>query len=742
VDVDIPAEATTLRFDDFLLEMGDRTLLRLNAQSTLTRVPLGGRAFDILCMLIKHRGEFVSKNDMMDRIWQGAAVEENNLTVQISALRRVLDAGRGGESCIQTVPGRGYRFLPHVKPVYAAVTGSDTADWNAADSAAVPPTSDAAQEARTDLTAQVPRRRSWQRVLGSAIALSIPVFISVAVLVWYTSRPPIKAAERPRLSVVIMPFDNLSGDPADDYLADSVTGEVTTDLSRVPTMFVISQASAEHYRGKSDDPIAIGQQLGVRYLVKGSVRKLGDTVRVNAQLIATETGQQLWADRFEKKLNELSSGQDEIVVRIGRTLNVAMLDIESARSKRERPASPDAFDLILRARSIWSHPMGQREEAESLALFEQALRLDPTSIEAMAGIVNSLIQSNRRGDDLQRAASLLAAAAAINPDDERVVANTGFLLRRQHRWEEAITVQQRVLKFDPNLYWSHSEIGMCLIALGRAEDAIPMLEKANRLDPLGPYAWSRYQYIGWAMLMLMRDEEAISWTQRALSANPNVRPDWRALYILRMAAAHARLGHRDEALRLIGEANHVWPYDTVRSHYPDDLNHPEKIEPYQAALRLAGERDHADEDADFGVESDDTVHEDLAGPTPKAVPGAITIRTDQLERLLTDQKPIVIDPMAYWWGRSLPGAVGLENAGSGFAGEIQDRLGRKMRELTNGDLSKPIVAIGWNSERFDGRNLALRLVALGYTQIYWYRGGREAWEVNGLPEVRLTAADW
>ena len=98
--------------------------------------------------------------------------------------------------------------------------------------------------------------------------------------------------------------------------------------------------------------------------------------------------------------------------------------------------------------------------------------------------------------------------------------------------------------------------------------------------------------------------------------------------------------------------------------------------------------------------------------------------------------------MTYWWGRSIPGAVALENAGSGFAGEIQDRLRRKMRELTNGDLDKPIVALGWNSERFDGRNLALRLVALGYTQVYWYRGGREAWEANGLPEVELTATDW
>jgi len=272
-----------------------------------------------------------------------------------------------------------------------------------------------------------------------------------------------------------------------------------------------------------------------------------------------------------------------------------------------------------------------------------------------------------------------------------------------------------------------------------------MIDRANRLDPRGAYTWSRYQHIGWAMLMLGRDEEAINWTQRALAANPNVRPDWRAQFTLHIAAAQARLSHLDEARRLVAEANLIWPYDTARGHSPDDLANAQsaaQIERFQTALRLAGERDHADENADFGAASDDKLHEDLAGPTSMTAPGATTIRTEQLERFLLDQRPIVIDPMSYWWGRSIPGAVGLRNVGSTFAGEMRDRLRRKMWELTNGDLDRPIVALGWNSERFDGRNLALRLVALGYTHVHWYRGGREAWEVNGLPEVKLAATDW
>jgi hypothetical protein len=155
-------------------------------------------------------------------------------------------------------------------------------------------------------------------------------------------------------------------------------------------------------------------------------------------------------------------------------------------------------------------------------------------------------------------------------------------------------------------------------------------------------------------------------------------------------------------------------------------------------------RDHADEDADFRVPADNVLHKDIAGYTPKDAPGAKTIRTAELPQLLATSRPIVIDTLSYTWGVSIPGAVGLKFAGLGgsFDDAAQRRLGDKMRELTARDVNRPIVAVGWNSERFDGRNLALRLVALGYKQVYWYRGGREAWEVAGLPEAAPNEQDW
>jgi hypothetical protein len=221
----------------------------------------------------------------------------------------------------------------------------------------------------------------------------------------------------------------------------------------------------------------------------------------------------------------------------------------------------------------------------------------------------------------------------------------------------------------------------------------------------------------------------------------------RANLNVRLAAAHARLGQHDLAHRALSEANRIWPYDTVRMHWPDDPDSPvyaAQIARFQIGLRLAGHRDHAEEDADFGIVSEPALRRELAGPTPTSVPGAKLIRTAELERLLATRKLLVIDPLLYSWGRSLPGSVGLRFAGVGgsTSDPTQERLRRKLRSLTHGDLSTPIVAVGFNSERFDGRNLALRLAALGYTELYWYRGGREAWEAAGLSETAIDVQDW
>jgi len=206
----------------------------------------------------------------------------------------------------------------------------------------------------------------------------------------------------------------------------------------------------------------------------------------------------------------------------------------------------------------------------------------------------------------------------------------------------------------------------------------------------------------------------------------------------------------DDAHCALTEANRLWPFATRQSlpptMTPRGLPHPAylaQMRHMQEGLRLAGLRDHADEAADFGIAPDSLLHDDV-GNTPTTVPGATTIRTAALVDLVTRQKPILIDVALDSWGQSIPGAIGLQGTGHGtkFSDNVQKRFNRKIRDLTDGDLSAPIVAFGVNAERFTGYNLALRLAALGYRQVYWYRGGFESWQVNGLPGADLVLHDW
>ena len=563
--------------------------------------------------------------------------------------------------------------------------------------------------------------------------------------------PDVGLSKAPRLSIVVLPFANLNGDPKDDYLAAGITEDVTTDLSRVLNMFVIARETAYSYQGKAIDVRKVGEELGVRYALEGSVRKFDDTLRVNAQLISTETGAHLWADRFDQKLSDLSAGQEQIVRRVGQTLEIALTDIENARSKRERPTNPDAFDLYLRAHSLSVHPMGPQERAQHKNLLEQMLRLDPGSVGARTSLAFDLMfeeyMYGQSQGDPDRASKLIVEAAAINPNDQGVLSAIAYRLYGSHRYADALTAYQRVVDEYPNAYYAYSTMGNCLIDLGRAEEGIPLIEKSIRGDPRAQLIYDHYYMLGWGLVLLRRDEDSLIWTQRALAATPITYRLPRARANLHLAAAYARLGRLDEAHRAVAEANGTWPYSTVRGYgLPDpSINvYADQLRQFQAALRLAGLRDHADEDADFAVPSDGNLRVDLAGLTPTTAPGATVIRTAGLERLLAEQTPIVIDPMLYSWGRSLRGAIGLEGAGHGgnTADALQDRLRKVMQSLTKGNLVAPIVAVGWNSERFDGRNLALRLVALGYTNVYWYRGGREAWEVGGLAETSLDVQDW
>jgi TolB-like protein/tetratricopeptide (TPR) repeat protein len=671
-------------FDRFRLHRSGGALFSRDATGIWQQVEIGSRALDVLGALVERHGELVPRDEIMRAVWPGQVIEDHNLSVQISAVRRVIDAGRTKSSCIQTVPGRGYRFIASVTRLKAGGA-------------------------------------------GAAIAA-------------------------PRLSIVVLPFDNLSGEPKDEHLADAITYDLTSDLSFIPDVSVTAIASADTYRRPPKDVQTIAQELKVRYVLKGSVRLLDSILRVSVQLVSGETGAQLWSDRFDQGIGEQATGQEEVVRRIRDEIGVVLIDIESARSGRERPTNPDAFDLVLRVRSLRNQLPTLKREREILSLLERVLELDPTSVYAMTYIAYYL--ANHDGwtsfEKMQRAERLLAQARAIAPDSPIVLNAYVLWLRAVGRCAEAIEACQQAIQLHPNRIRGYMgiyhELGRCKTWTGHVEEGIAIEQEANRLNPRSPWRYLRYRHIGWYSLLLGRDLDAIEYLERSVAINAED-DGYIHLPYRRLAAAYARIGRMQEARQYIARAGRLRPYDTVRGCAPEILVSPVYVEQYrrfQDALRLAGLRDHADEDADFDVPSDAALHDEPAGPTPTKAPGVNTVRTAELIRFLAEVRPIIVDTMTYSWGRSISGAVGLKYCGLGgsFSDDAQAGLCKKMRQLTEGELDKPIVSVGWNSERFDGRNLALRLATLGYTHVYWYRGGREAWEVAGLPETGVDVQEW
>jgi TolB-like protein len=264
--------------------------------------------------------------------------------------------------------------------------------------------------------------------------------------------PERAARPRPRLSIVVLPFTNLSDDREQQYFADGITEDLTTDLSRIPGIFVISRNTAFTYRSKPIDAKQIGRELGVSYVLEGSVRRSGNQVRVNAQLIDAETDAHLWAERFDGDTGDLFALQNEVTSRIAVALNLELVDAEAARPTEH----PDALDFILRGRAASSGPPTRDSYAARIALWERALALDPRSVEAQSLLATALTSraldemADAPAADIARAEGLVAQALAASPGNPLAHNAKGHVLRAQGRPEEAIPEYETVIAFNRN----------------------------------------------------------------------------------------------------------------------------------------------------------------------------------------------------------------------------------------------------------------------------------------------------
>jgi len=366
--------------------------------------------------------------------------------------------------------------------------------------------------------------------------------------------PIAQSAKVPRLSIVVLPFANLNNDPEQQYLADGITEDLTTDLSRIAGMVVISRTTAFTYRDKPIEVRQIGRELNVRYVLEGSIRRSGDRIRCNAQLIDAESDTHIWAERFDLLAQDLLWLQDEVTGRIAIALNLELVKLEAAR----RSENPDAFEYILRARATHNRDSTRERFAETISLCESALALDPASIQARALLAETLAGrvldqlSDTPAADLERAGALISDVLAASPRDPVGHFVRGQVLRAQSRYEAAIPEYERAVALDRNYAGAVATLGLCKFLAGAIEEAIPAQEQAIRLSPRDPRLPNWYWRIGMVHLLKARIDDAISWLEKARSANPRLAGPraW-------LASAYALAGNGEGAATELVEARRL-----------------------------------------------------------------------------------------------------------------------------------------------------------------------------------------
>ena len=447
-------------------------------------IVLGQRAVALLRLLLDRADAPVSKDALVEAAWPGLAVEDSNLTVQIAALRRVFDESGGAANWIETMPRRGYRY---VGP--AVATGGSPA-------AAAP--------------------------LASTLALP----------------------DKP--SVAVLPFINLSGDSAQEYFADGIVEDIIAGLSRIKWLFVIARHSSFTYKGMAVDVRRVGHDLGVRYLLQGSIRKDGLRVRISAQMVEAETGHQLWTERFDRPLDDVFALQDEIALNVVSAIEPSLRRAEVERVKRKRPDSLDAYDLVLQAQPDVDSGM-PAQVSKALVLLGRALALDPTYALAHANAAMChhclFLRSGLREEE--RSASVRHAQAAIlhGRDDPHALTLAGFSIGMDgHDRAAAFTALEAALAISPSSALTYI-LGSVIRAWGgEAERAIEWSERGMRLSPLDPWAFAAFDAQAMGHFHVGRYDKAAQAAYKSVHANPA-----HSITYVQLAAALAKLGRLEDA---------------------------------------------------------------------------------------------------------------------------------------------------------------------------------------------------
>jgi len=371
---------------------------------------------------------------------------------------------------------------------------------------------------------------------------------------------PASPSDSPRLSLVVLPFANFSNDPELEYFADGITDDLTTDLSRSSGGFVIARNTAFTFKGKPVDVKKIGRELGVRYVIEGSVRRAADFLRLNVQLTDAESGAHLWANRFVTDPVDLAQAQSEVTGRLARTINLKLVETAGLRIERESALDPDPHDLLIRGWAVLGRPVSAATMQEARRVFERALEIDPDSVDAKIGVAFALCCNIADGwstsvqKDEERAERLLLEAIGCDASNARARQALGLLRRLQNRLDESRIELETSIALVPNSASTHRELGMTLICLGQPDAAIPEIERGIRFGSHDAASPSAFSMLSLAHLLLGHLDQAIEFSRQARARNPR-------LYFTHvlLAAALGLKGDVEEARAALAEGVKLRP---------------------------------------------------------------------------------------------------------------------------------------------------------------------------------------
>jgi len=483
-------------------------------------IKLEPKAMRLLMCLAERAGEVVSVEELLDQVWKDVVVSQDSVYAAVAALRRTLGDDPKGPRYIANVVRRGYRLIAPVSP--------------------------------------------WVELPADPAADAGP-----------------RLADKP--SIVVMPFVNLSGDPAQQYFSDGITQDIITELSRWRLLGVRSHSASFQYRGVAVDMKQVARELNVRFVVEGSVRRMGERIRVSVQLVDSESGSYIWVEKFDRGLEEIFAVQDQVVQTIVSTLVGRVQISVNERARRKPTTSLAAYECVLKCNALsWDDPAGA---AQAVRLVEQAIELDPGY-----GFAHALLASLRQQqwyDDptdsdaaLEEAYALATRAVALGDDESTCHAILGHVCVRRRAYELAVQYARRAVEINPNNQWNAADLGSILVYAGQSEEALTWLVRAREIDPYFDEPW-HWRAVGLAYMNMHRYADALS-----NLSHVRVRP---YRHVAMMAGCLAQLGDMDRARATAAECMLMRPEFSIAQFMSKErFKIPADAEQLASSVRLAG----------------------------------------------------------------------------------------------------------------------------------------------------------